>query len=123
MVKDIKGSIVEAEDGTKADVKRIQPVHASSGFAQAGFALGDDRIQKKKDALVDLMALLYAWADEGERPSVSSAATHLRKEMGADYKATLQKTGFDKQGGPALAIRLFDNEFQVESGGYYFKKL
>ena len=123
MLKDIKGSTVEAEDGTKADIKRIQPVHAGSGFVQAGFALSDERIQRKKDILVDkMMPLLYAWADEGERTSVSAAATYLRREMGAEYKATLKKTGFDKQGGLALAIRLFDNEFDVESGGYYFKK-
>ena len=123
IVKDIKGSTVEAEDGTKADIKRIQPVNAGSGFVEAGFALSDERIQRKKDILVDkMMPLLYAWAEEGERTSVSSAAKHLREQMGAEYKATLKKTGFDKQGGLALAIRLFD-EFQVESGGFYFKKL
>ena len=69
-----------------------------------------------------MMALLYAWAEGGERTSVSAAAKHLREEMGAEYKATLKKTGFDKPGGLALAIRLFDNEFSVESGGYYFVK-
>ena len=42
--------------------------------------------------------------------------------MGADYKANLKKTGFDKKGGLALAIRLFDNEFEVESSGYHFVK-
>ena len=123
VVNVFKGSVVEAEDGTKVDVKRALPVHAASGYAEAGFALGDQRIQNKKDKLVDMMALLMAWADEGERSSVSAAATHLRREMGAEYKSTLKKTGFDRQGGLALAIRLFDNEFEVESGGYYFKKV
>ena len=46
----------------------------------------------------------------------------IKEQMGAEYKQTLKKTGFDRQGGLALAIRLFDNEFEVESGGYYFKK-
>ena len=96
--------------------------NAGSGFVQAGFALSDERIQRKKDDLVDMMALLYAWADEGERTSVSAAAKHLRGEMGPAYKATLKKTGFDRQGGLALAIRLFDNEFEVENEGYYFVK-
>jgi hypothetical protein len=123
VVSVFKGSVVEAEDGTKVDVKRALPVHAASGYAEAGFALGDQRIQNKKDKLIDMMTLLMAWADEGERTSVSAAATHLRREMGTEYKATLKKTGFDKQGGLALAIRLFDHEFEVESGGYYFKKV
>ena len=123
IVKDIKGSTVEAEDGTKADIKRIQAVNAGSGYVEAGFALSDERIQRKKDILVDkMMPLLYAWAEEGERTSVSSAAKHLREQMGAEYKATLKKTGFDRQGGLALAIRLFDNEFDVESAGYFFVK-
>ena len=69
-----------------------------------------------------MMALLYAWADEGERTSVSAAANHLREQMGTAYKETLKKTGFDRQGGLALAIRLFDNEFEVETGGYYLKE-
>ena len=90
---------------------------------EASFALGDERIQKKKNAMVDMMAWLHAWADEGERMSVSGVAKHLRKEMGEGYKRTLKKTGFDRQGGLALAIKLFDNEFSVESGGYYFRKL
>ena len=120
VIKDIKGSVVTAEDGTKSDVKRVLPVHAASDYAEAGFALGDQRISNKKDKLVSMMALLYAWIDSGESKSVSSAATHLRKEMGDTYKATLQKVGFKQL---VSAIRLFDNEFLVETGGYYFKRL
>ena len=61
---------------------------------------------------------------KNERMSVSSAATYLKKEMGAEYKRTLDKVGFGSLlGGLARAIRLFDVEFQVESGGYYFRKL
>ena len=41
--------------------REYSPVHAASDYAEAGFALSDERIQKKKDALVDMMALLYAW--------------------------------------------------------------
>ena len=94
-----------------------------ANYAEAGFALSDERIQRKKDAVVNMMALLYAWADEGERTSVSSAAKHLREQMGAEYKRTLSSSGFDRKGGLALAIQLFDNEFEVEPGGYYcFKK-
>ena len=40
--------------------------------------------------------------------------------MGDDYKATLQQVGFQQL---VRAIRLFDNEFEVEPGGYYFKRI
>ena len=96
------------------------PVHAASDYAEAGFALGDQRISDKKDKLVSMMSLLYAWVDSGERKSVSSAATHLRKEMGDTYKATLKKVGIQQL---VSAIRLFDNEFQIDTRGYYFKRL
>ena len=41
LVKEIKGSVVEAEDGKTIDVKRVLPVHQSSDVAEAGVrALG-----------------------------------------------------------------------------------
>ena len=95
-------------------------MHAASDYAEAGFALGDQRISDKKNKLVSMMSLLYAWVDSGERKSVSSAATELRRQMGDTYKATLKKVGFQQL---VSAIRLFDNEFQVDTGGYYFKRL
>lgn len=120
VIKSIHGSVVTAEDGTKSDVKRALPTHSASDYAEAGFALGDQRISDKKDKLIPLMALLYAWVGSGESKSVSSAATHLRKDMGDTYKATLKKVGFKQL---VSAIRLFDNEFLVETGGYYFKRV
>ena len=123
LVKEIKGSVVEAEDGKKIDVKRVLPVHEASDRAEAGFALGDERIQNKKDKLVDLMVLLYASMDVGESKSVYSASTELRRQMGEDYKNTLSSVGFSGKGALVKAIRLFDNEFEVDSRGYYFKKL
>ena len=120
VLEDIKGSVAIATDETKSDVKRVLPVHAASDYAEAGFALGDERVQNKKDKLVDTMALLYAWIDQGERKSVSSVSTELKRLMGDDYKDTLKKEGFQQL---VRAIRLFDNEFEVESGGYCFKRL
>ena len=120
VVKDINGSVVEAEDGKKIDIKRVLPVHAASDYAEAGFALGDQRISDKKDKLVAMMSLLYAWIDPGERKSVSSASTELKRLMGDTYKETLKKVGFQQL---VRAIRLFDNEFSVDTGGYYFKRL
>ena len=120
VLEDIKGSVAVATDGTKSDVKRVLPVHAASDYASAGFALGDKKISDKKDKLLGMMAPLYAWIDPGERKSVSSASTELKRFMGDTYKETLKKVGFQQL---VRAIRLFDNEFSVETGGYYFKRL
>ena len=123
LVKEIKGSVVEAEDGNKIDVKRVLPVHEASDRAEPGFALGDERIQNKKDKLLDVMVLLYASMESGESKSVYSASTELRRQMGEEYKKTLASVGFSGKGGLVKAIRLFDNEFEVDNRGYYFKKL
>jgi hypothetical protein len=67
---------------------------------------------------------LYADMDTGERRSVSSASTYLKKQMGDEYKKTLQKVGFGGTlGALARAIRLFHHEFLVETSGYYFKRI
>ena len=78
-IQKIEGSTVVGKDGKRIDVKRAMPVHAASGHAEAGFALGDERIQKKKDKLVEpLMLELYTWLSPGERVSLSNAAAHLK---------------------------------------------
>ena len=42
-----------------------------------------------------MIALLYAWLNAGERTSVSTEATHLKKPMGDEqYKGTMQSVGF-----------------------------
>ena len=113
-----------SKDGTSIDVKRALPVSSASGVAEAGYGLGDERVSKKKDELVSMMALIYAWMDVGERKSVASAAIHVKKIMGAEYKNTLAKVGFGSSlGALARAIRLFTNEFEVETSGYYFRRL
>ena len=54
-------------------------------------------------------------------PAVSSASTHLKRTMGdEEYKKVMKSVGFQHL---VRALRLFDNEFSVESGGYYFKKI
>ena len=99
-------------------------MNSASDVAEPGYALGDATIQRKKDDLIPLITLLYAFMDKNERMSVSAAAKYLKRESGAEYKRILTKVGFGSLlGGLARAIRLFDVEFQVESGGYYFKKL
>ena len=120
-IQKIEGSTAVGKDGKKVDVKRAMPVHAASGYAEAGFALGDERIQKKKDKLVEpLMLELYQWLSPGERVSLSSAATHLKEQLGAaKYREILKSVGFAHL---VQAVRLFDHEFDVDTKGYYMKR-
>ncbi len=121
-IQKIEGSIVHATDGTKTDVKRAMPVHSASGYAEAGFALGDERIQAKKDKLVEPMMLeLFQWLSPGESTSMSAAAAFLKEQLGAaKYKEILASVGFQHL---VQAVRLFDVEFEVTRGGYYLKRL
>ena len=97
------------------------PVHAASGHAEAGFALGDERTQAKKDKLVEPMMLeLFQWLSPGESTSMSAAAAFLKEQLGAaKYKEILASVGFQHL---VQAVRLFDVEFEVTRGGYYLKR-
>ena len=120
-IQKIEGSTAVAKDGKRVDVKRAMPVHAASGYAEAGFALGDERIQNKKDKLVEpLMLELYQWLSPGERVSLSSAAAHLKEQLGAaKYRETLKSVGFAHL---VQAVRLFEHEFAVDTKGYYMTR-
>ena len=121
-IRKIEGSTAVGKDGKRIDVKRAMPVHAANGHAEAaGFALGDARIQNKKDKLVEpLMLELYTWLSPGERASLSNAAAHLKEQLGAaKYRDILKSVGFQHL---VQAVRLFDHEFTVDSKGYYMKR-
>ena len=85
------------------------------------FALRDERIQNKKDKLVEpLMLELYTWLSPGEHVSLSSAAAHLKEQLGAaKYREILKSVGFAHL---VQAVRLFDHEFEVDTKGYYMKR-
>ena len=120
-IQKIEGSTAVGKDGKRIDVKRAMPVHTASGHAEAGFALGDERIQAKKDKLVEpLMLELYQWLSPGERVSLSGAASHLKEQLGAaKYREILKSVGFAHL---VQAVRLFDHEFDVDTKGYYMKR-
>ena len=120
-IQKIEGSTAVGKNGKRIDVKRAMPVHRASGYAEAGFALGDERIQTKKDKLVEpLMLELYQWLSPGERVSLSSAAAHLKEQLGAaKYREIMKSVGFQHL---VQAVRLFDHEFEVDTKGYYMKR-
>ena len=117
----IRGSVITDKDGDKTDIKRIQVVNVFSGKAQDGLRGRNPRVDKQKDTLLDMMSLLFAFLEPGERVSTSAAAEELKRQMGAaEYRETLRKAGFQQL---ARAAALFDDEFEVEEGGYYLRRV
>ena len=115
----IQGSLVYPRGGgEKIDIKRLMPVDAQSGDPEATFAQGDANIQRKMDAVWPLLIELYHWLDEDEK-SMSKAATHLKKEFGADQYYEYLRLG--RFGHLSDAVRLFE-EVQLTQGGFYIKR-
>jgi hypothetical protein len=113
--------MVKDRDGEKTDIKRVMAVNVFSGKAEDGLKGRNPRIDRQKDILVDLMAALYAYLEPGERISTSAAAEELKRVMGdAAYRSTLRRAGFAQL---ARAVALFEDEFEVEPGGYYLRRV
>ncbi len=118
-VATIEGSVVKPTgDGGKIDIKRVLPVDKDTGNVEATFAQGDAYIQRKRDIIWPIVLELYHWLDDGEK-SMSTAAAHLKKELGADeYRGYLRQAGFQHLS-QAVSI---SPELQLTQGGYYVKR-
>ena len=44
----------------------------------------------------------------------------MKRQMGAEYRTILRRAGFQQL---ARAVALFDQEFEVEDGGYYLRRV
>ena len=116
----VRGSVITSNAGEKTDIKRVQVVPVFSGEAQDGLRGRNPRVDRQKEILTEMMAYLYAFLDPNERISMASAAEELKRHMGADYRTTLRRAGFAQL---ARAVELFDEEFTVEDGGYYLRRV
>ncbi len=114
-----EGSVVKPTgDGGKIDIKRVLPVDKDTGNVEATFAQGDAYIQRKRDIIWPIVLELYHWLDNGEK-SMSTAAAHLKKEMGEEtYRGYLRQAGFQHLS-QAVSIT---PELQLTQGGYYVKQ-
>ena len=119
-VEGIKGSMVSDKDGQKHDIKRVMAVNVFSADAGDGLRGKNPRIDRQKDILLPIMTQLFAYLDKGERISTSAAAEEMKRQMGAEYRTILRRAGFAQL---ARAVALFDVEFEVEDGGYYFRRV
>ena len=95
-------------------------VNVFSGKAEDGLRGKNPRIDRQKDILLPIMTQLFAYLDAGERISTSAAAEELKRQMGAEYRTILRRAGFAQL---ARAVELFDEEFEVEQGGYYLRRV
>ena len=78
-------------------------------------------MKKREKLLEPFMLELYSWLSPGEKSSMSSAAAHLKKELGEErYKTVMKSVGFSHL---VQAVRLFDDAFEVDKKGYYLKRI
>ncbi len=118
-VESMEGSTVKPRgDGTKVDIKRVMPVDKDTGDVEATFAQGDAWIQRKRDIIWPIVVELFHWLDDNEK-SMSTAAAHLKKELGEDeYRGYLHQAGFQHLS-QAVSIT---PELQLTQGGYYVSR-
>ena len=116
-----RGSKVVDQHGEATDVKRVIAVNVFSGHAEQGLdAASNPRRDKAKDIMLDAMALLYAYLEPGQTISLSEASRYLREEMGDKLKEDLRRAHLQRL---VQAVELFDQEFEVQPGGYFVKRL
>ena len=118
-VDTIEGSTVKPQgDGNNVDIKRVMPVDKDTGDVEATFAQGDGYIQRKRDIIWPLVLELYHWLGDGEK-SMSTAAAHLKKELGAEeYWSYLRQAGFQHL---SQAVDITP-ELRLTQGGYYVRQ-
>ena len=119
-VDKVQGSVVQDKSGEKHDIKRVMAVNVFSGKAEAGMKGTSARDDRIKDTLLPLMTHLFAYLDAGERVSTSAAAEEMKRQLGTEYRTILRRAGFAQL---ARAVALFDEEFEVEEGGYYLRRV
>ena len=91
---------------------------SETSAVQPNFAMGGERQKRKKEILLHMMTLLYAWLGDEEK-SMTTAAAHLKAQMGPlDYSGALILAGATSH--LAEAVRLFD-ECDLTKGSYYAK--
>ena len=118
-VDNITGSLVKPTgDGAAIDVKRVLPVDKDTEAVQPGFALGEARTEAKRIKVAALAMELYTWLGDEEK-SMSTAARHLKQEMGDhEYRQQLMSVGAQHL---SDVVKLFP-DLELTRGGYYLQK-
>ena len=125
-VREIKGSTVVATDRSTVDIKLIKAVPSSPG-QPPDISEENERQQRKRDKLYDMMEIIAALIGQREVP-LRSLATHLaRQRFDLDgqhkaYKELLRSQPLLGFGALADAIRLLPEMLKLVRDGLYVKR-
>ena len=125
-VRDIKGSVVTATDGSQVDIKLVKAIPSSSG-QPPDISEENQRVQRKRDKLYDMMESIAEFL-QGRTVSLRALAQHLRKQrfdlsgQQKTYKELLRSQSLLGFGALADAIRLFPEMLQLVRDGFYVKR-
>ena len=112
----MQGSTVINENGP-IDIKLIQVAQKDSSKATPKFATGDERLERKRELLENIMTELRGYLEDvGGRATMSAAALHLKKVWGAEYRALLSAARVETL---ADGVRLFPQLFELSDEGLY----
>ena len=112
------GSRVQSATGPPIDVKRTLPVNEGSGEVVEGFALGEIRLQRRREKVRPMYQEIIDYLGDDEK-SMLALSNHLKREFGqAGYDAYLRSV----RAGINLSnvVRLFD-DLLLTQGGYFVK--
>jgi len=113
-------SRVQSATGQPIDVKRVLPVNEGSGEVQEGFALGEIRLQRRREKVRPMYEEIFDFLGDDEK-SMLQVSNHLKREFGqAGYDAYLRSV----RAGINLSnvVRLFD-DLELTRGGYFVKRV
>ena len=125
-VRDIKGSVVTATDGSQVDIKLVKAIPSSSG-QPPDISEENQRVQRKRDKLYDMMEIIQEFI-QGRTVSLRALAQHLAKQrfdlngQQKTYKELLRSQSLLGFGALADAIRLFPEMLQLVRDGFYVKR-
>ena len=125
-LREINGSTVVATDGSTVDIKLIKAVPSSSG-QPPDISEDNQRLQKKRDKLYDMMEIIQEFVGAREI-SLRSLATHLAGQkfdldgQQQTYKELLKSQSLLGFGALADAIRLFPRMLKLTREGFYVKR-
>ena len=130
-VREIQGSTVVAQDGSRVDIKLVKAVPAASGQPET-IEQENARTEQKKAKLYELMEALQEWL-QGREMSLRSASQHLRATGPWDldgeqveYARLLRSQGFRVDasgGGLADAVRMFPDMLKLTRNALYIKRV
>ena len=125
-LREIQGSTAVAQDGSTVDIKLVQAVPTTTG-EPGDVSEANQRVQKKRDALYDMVEIIAEFIG-GREVSLRSVALHLGRQRfdyqgrQVTYKELLRSQSLLGFGALADAVRLFPTMLKLTRDGFYVKQ-